>query len=317
MKTNPQDEKPGIAVIISKNTPKTVGTPAKGGVFPILLGICFCLWAVSSAARAGTTITPNLGTVGTEFTIAGSQFGPKQGTVFIGGMPCQVLAWSDTTIECLIKIPMEPGEYDVVLNPQGKPSRMTLPNAFAIMPPKLAFPERRPYFVSPGDKVTVHGAFFGDGAGSERVTIEDFQGEKKSCPIVGWEMDSITFILPSGIQGLFHLRISNAVGTDIQPGWGTFAPPPYNPPNLLGSEHGGPETRNTAAAVKFRDKLWFFWSDKDNDGNHVQYQTWDGASSWSGETDVAVNGAVQKSKGVVTPVAVDDVLYVFYADLTG
>ena len=121
-----------MAGIISKDAPKTVGIPAKGGVFLTLLGICFYLWAVSSAAGSGTMITPNLGTVGTEFTIAGSQFGPKQGTVFIGGMPCQVLAWSDTTIECLIKIPMEPGEYDVVLNPQGKPSRVTLPETFTI-----------------------------------------------------------------------------------------------------------------------------------------------------------------------------------------
>ena len=163
--------------------------------------------------------------------------------------------------------------------------------------------------------MTIQGAFFGDGAGREWVTIENYQGETKSCRIVDWGMDSITFVMPSGIPGRFNLTVGNAVGTDTQPGWGTFAPPPSNPPNLLGTAHGGPETRNVASAVKYRDKLWFFWSDKDKDDNNVQYQTWDGASSWSGENNIVAGSETQKSHGVITPVVVDDMLYVFFVGL--
>jgi len=270
-----------------------------------------------AGAPAVDVVNPSEGTIGTTFTITGSDFGAKEGLVFIDSRPCQVLAWSDESIECRIKTPMPPREYDLVLRPKGRGTAVTLPEAFAIRPPRLGLPTARPHFVSPGDIVTVEGEFFGDGVGPQKVRIEDLQGNKRPCKILDWAMDSITFELPDGIPGIFRLEVTNAVGTDVQPGWGTFAEPPDNPPNLVGSVRGGPETRNTATPVIFRNKLWFFWSDKDKDDNHVQYQTWDGASTWSGETDIVVNGEIQKSKTVISPVVVNDVLYVFYVGLGG
>ncbi len=180
MKTNAQNKEPGFARSIPVNTLKIVSMPAKGAVLLTLIGIYFHLLAVTSAAGTVTSISPDVGTIGTTFTVAGLHLGAKQGTVFLGPMPCQVLAWGDTSIQCLIKTPIEAGEYDVVLNPQGASPRVTLPRAFIVMPPMLAPPERRPYFVSPGERVTVKGAFFGEGAGREQVIIEDF-GERAKC----------------------------------------------------------------------------------------------------------------------------------------
>ena len=121
--------------------------------------VCLVLLSFVSAVHAVTpSVTPNDGTIGTTLTISGEGFGVKRGTVFIGSKPCQVLAWGDTVIECLINVPMTPGAYDVRLDPHGNLPRVILPKAFTIMAPELDTPTYRPHFVSPGDVVTISGA---------------------------------------------------------------------------------------------------------------------------------------------------------------
>lgn len=100
--------------------------------------VCFLFLTFLSAAYADTpVVTPAEGTIGTTFTITGSDFGTKRGRVFVGSKPCRVIEWSDTSIEALIRAPMEPGAYDLVLKPKGG-AAVVLPGAFTIMEPTLS-----------------------------------------------------------------------------------------------------------------------------------------------------------------------------------
>lgn len=294
-----------------------MGTASKLRSVLLVASTCFAWLIFLSAAYADTpVVNPSEGTIGTTFTISGSDFGTKEGSVFIGSKPCHVLAWSDTNIECLIKVPMPPGEYDLVLRLHGKGSPLTLPNAFAIMGPSIDPPEFRPHFVSPGDVITIWGWFFGDGRGRHTVEIEDLQGDKRPCHILDWAMDSITFELPHGIPGIVHLHVTNAMGSDTQPWWGTFAQPPENPPNLLGS-YTGVTSHDNASGVVYDNRLWAFYPHVNDDYNKIAYRRWNGKNWTDGYYLVTTEGVYQKSKAQINPLVADDILYVFYTGTNG
>ena len=279
------------------------------------------LWLIMlpAAHAAVPEVSPDEGTVGTVFTITGAAFGAKTGKVFMGSQSCNVLKWSDTSIECKIRKPLPTGEYDLLIRPKGGENVVILPNAFDIKAPKLDPPAARPNFVSPGDVITVTGAFFGEELGDRKVQIRDHEGNIKKCRIMEWTMSQITFRLPDAkkISGKFSLIITNPMGMDTQHVWGTFADAPQNPPNLLGSSYDGGETRDTASAVCYQNKYWFFWPDKDKDDNHLQYKTWDGGSTWSGTSDIVVGGETQKTKTTTCPIVANNDLYVFFTGLSG
>lgn len=284
-----------------------------GCIFVASVLVAAALTLLGASGAWAATVVPNEGTIGTTFTISGSNFGAKRGTVFIGSIPAQVLAWSDTEIDCLIRVPMSPGDYDLVLNPQGKGARMILPT-FAIRPPSIT-PGIRPNFVSPGQEITIEGAFFGSG-GLHKVEIESLQGKKRPCHIVDWSMDSITFELPDGIPGIFNIEVTNGVGTDIEPWWGTFATRPEGPPTMPGGYiYEGGKSYDNATAVVYQNKLWFFWPDNDK---NIRYRIWDGAT-WSSTTYYLkdTNGSLHQSVAQVNPVVVDNYLYMFETRLDG
>ncbi|MBI5583143.1 MAG: IPT/TIG domain-containing protein [Deltaproteobacteria bacterium] len=263
-------------------------------------------------------VTPNEGTFGTTFTISGEHFGAKGGTVFIGPHPCQVVGWKDTEVKCLIKEPIKTGSYDVKLNLQGRLPSVILKKAFTIKAPKLDPPTHRPHFVSPGDIATVSGTFLGNGIGRQQVEIANLRGDKKLCRILGWTMNSVTFELPHNIPGIFHVRVINAVGSDTQPWWGTFARLPTNLPNLLGSTITGVKTHENAAAVVYNGQIWAFYPHVNDDDNKIAYRKWDGknySGLWSDGvylTTVSPYNDVQKSKAQINPLVAEEILYVFY-----
>jgi hypothetical protein len=288
----------------------------------IFLSTFICLiWltAVPVARAATPVVSPAEGTKGTAFTISGSDFGEKAGRVFIGFGQCTVLRWSDTLIQCRIGKSMPAGEYDLVIRPKRRKDAVILPDAFEIRAPKLDLPMARPHFVSPGDTMTVTGDFFGEGISHRKVKIRDNEGDIQKCRILDWTMNEITFRLPDTkkISGRFSLIIKNRMGTDVQHVWGTFADAPQNPPNLVGSTHSGTETADIASAVYFQNKYWVFWPDKDNSGNHLKYQIWDGGSNWSGANSIVINDQIIKSKTVACPIVVGNSLYVFFTELSG
>ena len=281
--------------------------------------VCLVLLSFVSAVHAVTpSVTPNEGTIGTTFTISGEHFGAKRGTVFIGSKPCQVLEWGDTAIKCLINEPMKSGTYDVRLDLQGRLPRVILPKAFAIRAPELDHPTHRPHFVSPGDVVTLSGAFLGDGRGQHQVEIANLRGDKKLCRILTWAMNSITFELPRGIPGIFHIRVTNAMGSETQPWWGTFAKPPTNPPNLLGS-YEGMTTHDNASAVVYNGIMWVFYPEVNDDSNKIAYRRWDGITWTSGIylKTASPYDVIQRSKAQINPLVADEILYVFFTGLDG
>ncbi len=283
-------------------------------IFVVALLFAAVLLPFSVPGASAATVDPNQGTIGTALTISGSGFGAKQGTVFIGPEPAQVAAWSDTQIQCLVKVPMPPETYDLKVNPQGKSPPVIMLGAFSIMPPSVYPSRTRPAFVSPGQEITLSGTFFGSG-GLKKVEVENLQGEKRQCHIVDWAMDSITFQLPKGILGLFHLAVTNGVGTDFEAWWGTFAEAPNEPPPMPGAySFGGNETYDNATAVSYQNKLWFFMPGKDT---VLYYRTWDGENWTSATPLVDSGGGTHKTYAQINPVVIDNFLYLFYTRLDG
>ena len=129
-------------------------------------------------------------------------------------------------------------------------------------------------------------------------------------------MNSITFKLPRGIPGIFHLRVTNAVGSDTQPWWGTFAQPPADPPNLLGS-YTGMTTEDNASAVAYNGKMYAFYPHTDEDNYKIAYRIYDGIDWSDGYYLKTVEGVYQKSKAQINPLVADDILYVFYTGPDG
>jgi hypothetical protein len=275
--------------------------------------LCFACLMMQSAAYAITPVIDELnpaeGTIGTTFTITGTDFGTKKGTVFIGSKPSKVLEWSDTKIQCLINVPVPPGEYDVTLNFHGKLPKVILELAFAIMPPMLNMPSHRPQFVNAGDVITVEGAFLGGQKGLKKVEIESLDGKRLPCHLLDGGMDYIMFELPDGIPGRFHLIYTNAVGTSAQSFWGTFAEPPkFFSPVVGDTWHHN--SNDNAAAVSYNNKLWIFWPEPDSDGNKINYVRFDG-SNFSSVHTLAVGGS-EETYAQLTPIVAYNTLYVFY-----
>lgn len=295
---------------------KKRGIQGRESVFIAALIFLVLAGFLSPVHAAVSSVSPIEGTIGTTVTISGDGFGVKKGTALIGKKQCKVLSWNDTNISCLISLPIAPGLYDVRVNPQGTGADAILPKAFTIKPPELHIPTHRPHFVSAGDVVTVQGKFFGDGRGWHRAEIGNLRGAKLPCNVLNWTMDSITFKLPRGLRGIVHLRITNAVGSDTQPWWGTFAEPPINPPNMLGS-YTGVTTHDNASAVSYNGSLFAFYPHVNDDNNKIAYRIFDG-SNWSdGYYLKTIEGVYEKSKAQINPIVVDDVLYVFYTGTDG
>ncbi len=119
------------------------------------------------------------GTVGTQITIAGSDFGTKKGKVTVGGKSCKVSQWANESIICEIKKSLPPGPYDVVVQPleQKDSEPIFYEKAFTMMSPEIVS-------VNPGSrstqKVEVSGTYFGTRKGKVYL-VNPETGRKKIC----------------------------------------------------------------------------------------------------------------------------------------
>ena len=156
------------------------------------------------------SLSVNEGTIGTQITITGSDFGTKKGKVLIGGVATRIAkeAWTPTSITGVIKKPLPPGiAYDVVLQlkePKGV-DPITLPGAFTMMAPEIGTVD--PNTGAEGTEVEISGNFFSTKKGKV------YLGEKK-CKVSSWGMDSITFVVPKGLVSgsTYPLKVINKVG---------------------------------------------------------------------------------------------------------
>jgi len=159
---------------------------------------------------------PNRGTIGTRFTISGSDFGRQRGKVYIDTQSCKVSTWTDTVIRGgldTILEPIELGTYNVTIEPRGAP-QIVMEDAFTIEEPHIFFIEPTEGF--PGDKVTITGCFFGKKQKFSLVYLGD-----NNCGIRNWRMNprtgesEIVFMVPKSLsQGVYDLTVENKLGSD-------------------------------------------------------------------------------------------------------
>ncbi len=156
-------------------------------------------------------VRPNTGTLGTEITITGSQFGTKKNKVLLGQTPLKIVEWTNGTIRCTVPKALQPGLYDVIVQP-WKAGQIVLDNAFTVVAPEID--TVNPARGSTNDQITINGFFFGTKKG--KVTI----GGKNSRVIL-WTMDPVTgeseikSVVPRGLNlGTQELKVTNGVGSD-------------------------------------------------------------------------------------------------------
>ena len=176
-------------------------------------------------APSSFVFLPPEGTIGTEVTINGSDFGPKTGKVLMGGFVTKIVSWNDTSIKCIVKKLLSTGRFHVTIQPQ--PYRSTSPelitSAFTIKNPEMD-PLSTDHG-APGDDITISGRFFSTRKGKVYIEYEENgQIRKKSCTVKSWAMDASTgaseirFQVPKiKYSGPCVLIIANKVGAVEKP----------------------------------------------------------------------------------------------------
>ena len=155
------------------------------------------------------------GTVGTELTLADSDFGTKKGKVLIGGLKQKVESWSDASVTMIVnkfKGLAVDTPYDVSIQPKEPKDTpaITLPGAFTLKKPEIDPVSTATG--SPEDEITINGMWFGTKKGKVYVG-----GQK--CKVTSWSMDPTTgvstakFIVHKKLgAGSYFLEVENKIG---------------------------------------------------------------------------------------------------------
>ncbi len=159
-------------------------------------------------------VDPRKGTIGTEFTMSGYDFGVKKGKLKIGGKKLKALAWSQQMVRVRLKKPNPPGAYDINIMPKkpkgGLQTVIVETDGFTVKAPEIqsaaAVEEAEGTYI-------LKGKFFGTKKG------KIYLGES-ACKVVTWAMDptngssEATFRLPKAAQpGSYTVRLKNKMGT--------------------------------------------------------------------------------------------------------
>ena len=167
------------------------------------------------------------GTIGTEIVVDGANFGLKKGKVLIGNVAGKTAVaakiakdgWAEDTIICTVtKVPQgSPGTFAVTIQTKSEgASSVTLDGAFTV---KLPEPDALTGANNNGAQeasITITGDFFSTKKGKIYLAYTDSKGKdkQKSCKIISWDMNAITFQVPKLATGTtYPLSISNKVGT--------------------------------------------------------------------------------------------------------
>jgi PKD repeat protein len=166
-------------------------------------------------------IYPTEGTIGTELTINGWDFGEKKGKVTVGTSKCKVLEWTDTSIICLlpkVSSTTKVGTNDLTIKTKVKGAEpMVMEDAFSIMAPKIT--DISPYRGEFKDEITITGRFFG--TKKLKVYMDDgIRKKPKRCKVTSLAMDSKTgeselkVLVPKGLNaGVCDVTVANKVGS--------------------------------------------------------------------------------------------------------
>ena len=189
--TSTVPDPPGLPLTDREGVPRTLGG------------------APDIGAYESSQVNPWEGTIGTEITILGSQFGTKKGAALVGKVPLKVLEWSEGSARCLLSRKLSSGIYDITLKPRGTPIVFT--DAFIVQAPQID--SIQPATGSAGEEIVIRGFFFGTTKG--KVSLD-----RKNCKVVDWTMDKetgesvIQFVVPGGLTPWAHgLKVTNGMGS--------------------------------------------------------------------------------------------------------
>jgi hypothetical protein len=164
----------------------------------------FSGWNIDDFEVTSEAVFPSEGTMGTELSITGSNFGTKKGKVLIGSTPLTIIDWADGLIHCRLTKVLAPGVYDLTIQPSGPKGTPPIieKEAFVVKAPEI-------YSIEQGegtanDQVTINGKFFGTKKGAVYLEYEEGGSPtRKSCKVSSWVMDpktgdsEIVFIVPA------------------------------------------------------------------------------------------------------------------------
>ena len=264
-----------------------------------------------------TGVTPNEGTVGTEFTISGTGFGHLQGEVLLGPVPCDVLAWDNTLIECRIVEPLQRGEYNVTVVVRDQPITRA---GFSLREPLIIPADTPSGLLFDGDLVTIPGDFFGDEKGE--VSLIAPGGEAITATVVEWTMTSILFEIPgdlAGGNGTHVLKVENGVGDALRLVYIDSG----MPGDMQDHAYIGDKSHKCAAGAQFNGSFYVFYSIPDcvfcTNSNRIIMKkiTYDGYGS-----EISVSGKYSSipdgtTDAAVVPLVIGDKLWVFSTGQNG
>ena len=172
-------------------------------------------YLVHDLAFVNSPVTPGEGTIGTEISIVGADFGARKGKVYLGTAALKVLVWNEEMIQCLLNRRLSPSSYGVTIRSKGA-AEIVWANAFSVEAPRIDSID--PIQGSQGAEVTIFGEFFGNKKG--KVTLGG-----KNCKVSSWTMDPTTgeseilIKIPKGLTpGTYDLTVTNQVGSDTMGG---------------------------------------------------------------------------------------------------
>lgn len=166
------------------------------------------------------------GTIGTRLTITGSVFGSKKGKLLVGGFATKMAKydWTPASITGVIKKPLPPKPYDVVVKlkePKGV-APITLPGAFTMMAPEIT--SVLPATGGADTIIEISGNYFGPKKGKIYLGT-------KSCKVLSWRMDGdtgesfIQFVVPKKMAPVtYDVTVANKVGRYTLAGGFTITP---------------------------------------------------------------------------------------------
>ncbi len=178
------------------------------------------------ATPSVTSVTPNAGPVGTQVTIAGTNFGASQGAstvTFNGASAGTATSWSISSIT--INVPAGATTGGVVVTVGGVASNNNI--AFTVTTaPHIS--SLSPTSGPVGTQVTITGANFGSSQGTSTVS---FNGATPRS-IINWSATSITAAVPSGATSGNVVVTVNGVASNASPFTVTIAPLVLSPSTL-------------------------------------------------------------------------------------
>jgi lysophospholipase L1-like esterase len=180
---------------------------------------CIVTMVANTTVAAAFSLAPHLsvneGTIGTQITITGSDFGVRKGRVLIQKIAAKIAkdGWAAASITCTLTRVPPLGTHDVTIKP-NKADDIGLYSAFTVKPPEI---DSLDYYTgAAGDTITITGTFFGTRKGKIYLEYEkNGKPKKKNCKVTSWGMDSITFVVPKTSKnfpaGAYPLKVMNKV----------------------------------------------------------------------------------------------------------